>query len=578
MLNKSSVKDIRIIIHYVKSKGLFYFIGLLGHSATEASVFILIPLITKYIIDASTNNDVIMLRKWVVLAGILCIVTFICFGVFGYMLFSSVNHIITSIRLRIFGWLCKLPMSYYDNNQSGDIVSTITNDLKQMDEMYAWVIRNGLFFLFTGLGSAIGMFILDWKISLTLFLIGFLSYIVNLKFISLLENISHALQKKLGEVTQNIVNTVFGLEVIKMFHIEQIIYDQFNKTNEEAFKYECDKAKKAALLDSSNYLLSWLNFGGFIIIGALLVTYGKIGFGTIIALTSLVENVSFALKQIGVTVVPLQNDLASVKRVDKIFSQEPEDEASNESILDSTKDFSIKLNDVHFQYTDKESILRELNLKLESGKIVAIVGPSGSGKSSIPKILLGYYPVASGNIMINNKEQNMSQLVKMREQIAYVSQNVQLFEGTIEDNIRYGNMKASEEEVIWAAKTAQAHDFIMNMPDGYKSLIVEQGGNLSGGEKQRIAIARAILKNAPILIFDEATAALDTNNESLIQESLQSLAKEKIILIVTHRLSAIKNADLIYVLDNGKVVEQGTHDKLIENNELYNKLYSLQFD
>lgn len=577
MLSKSKIKDIGTIIHYVKSKGVLYFLGLFGHSVAEASAFIIIPLITKYVIDASMNNDVVLLKKWMVLGGILCMTIFIFFAMFGYMLFGSVHHIMASIRLRIFGWMCELPMSYYDKNNSGDIVSTLTNDLKQMEDMYTWVIRNGLFFIFTGLGSAIGMFILNWKISLTLFLLGFLSYMINSKFIFVLETISTQLQKTLGKVTQNIVSTIFGLEVIRMFHIEQTIYEQFEKTNEEAFNYECDKAKKAALLDSSNYLISWINFGGFIVVGAILVLQGKIGFGMIIALTSLVENVSFALRQIGAIVVPLQNNLASVKRVDHIFIQQPEFKASDVPILSDTKDFSIKLNNIDFKYTDKEDVLSQLNLRLDSGKVVAVVGPSGSGKSSVTKILLGYYPIDSGNIMLRNEAIDLSQLVKLREQIAYVSQNVYLFEGTIEENIRYGAMEASDEAVIEAAKIAQAHDFIVNMPEGYKSLMSEQGMNLSGGERQRIAIARALLKNAPILILDEATAALDTNNESLIQQSLHKLAKYRIVLIITHRLSSISNADVIYVLDKGKVVEQGTHDELIKNKSLYSKLYSLQF-
>jgi ATP-binding cassette subfamily B protein len=277
-------------------------------------------------------------------------------------------------------------------------------------------------------------------------------------------------------------------------------------------------------------------------------------------------------------VAELQSALAGSSRVFDLLNQPLEKQAivlnGNTNMENSSM---IALNNVNFSYEDKNHLLYNFNMVVPKGKVVALVGSSGAGKSTIIKLLMGFYPINSGDIIMDDKSINQYTLKELRGLIAYVPQDAYLFNGTIEENIRYGRVNASKEEIIEAAKKANAHKFIMNLPKGYDTNVVESGANLSGGQKQCISIARAFVKNAPILLLDEATSALDSESEQLVQKGLDALFQGRTALIIAHRLSTIKNANTIYVIENGKVSEVGTHDELMDKSRMYKRLYNIQF-
>ena len=330
-----------------------------------------------------------------------------------------------------------------------------------------------------------------------------------------------------------------------------------------------------------NYFLSVINSTGIFAVGTVLVVNQMTDFGTLTAMVALQMGIDSMILQIGPVIADLQRALAGASRLWEILDGPVEDDAagSGRTPVDAAaSDFPmVEISGVKFQYGQDQSTLDILALTAETGKITAVVGPSGSGKSTVFKLLLGFYPPDAGQIRIAGRPGTMYSRERLREMMAYVPQDAYLFSGTIAENIAYGKYGANMEEISAAARVANAHDFIMEMPDGYQSDIGEAGNKLSGGQKQRIAIARAILKNAPILLLDEATSALDAQSEQLIQNTLDSFVKGRTVLVVAHRLSTIQHADRIYVMNSGRVVESGKHAELIGSKGLYNALYEKQF-
>jgi ABC-type multidrug transport system fused ATPase/permease subunit len=287
------------------------------------------------------------------------------------------------------------------------------------------------------------------------------------------------------------------------------------------------------------------------------------------------DPVNRLFNQLGNFVVQSQSSLVGVNRIFELLNMPPEKEEYN---LAGTYTGSniIEIQNLSFNYKDRDNVINNLSLSVEKNSKIAFVGLSGGGKSTIIKLLLGFYPIETGNIFINNRSISEYKLMELRNMIAYVPQDAYLFEGTIEENIRYGKLTASSDEIIAAAKLANAHEFILEQTEGYNTKIGEKGAKLSGGQRQRIAIARALLKDAPILLLDEATSALDTESEELVQKALDNLMRGRTTITIAHRLSTIKSSDEIYVIGNGSILEKGTHNELLSMSGLYRKLYEVQ--
>jgi ATP-binding cassette, subfamily B, bacterial len=295
-----------------------------------------------------------------------------------------------------------------------------------------------------------------------------------------------------------------------------------------------------------------------------------------LAVINLLNGVVFMFTSLGNFIAQIQGSLAGANRVFELLDEPVEPERY---VLKKTEDTAamVELQDIGFSYNGTDRVLDGVSLSIGKGQMAALVGPSGGGKSTVLKMLLGYYPPQEGNIVVNAKSIGQYSLTELRDMMAYVPQDAYLFDGTVEENIWYGRPKATREEVIAAAEAANAHGFITELPEGYATKVGERGTRLSGGQKQRIAIARALLKNAPILLLDEATSALDSESEQLVQDALNRLMQGRTTIAVAHRLSTIRHADVIYVIEGGEVVEKGNHTELAEGEGLYNRLYELQF-
>ena len=313
------------------------------------------------------------------------------------------------------------------------------------------------------------------------------------------------------------------------------------------------------------------------------------GLGAIVAAIHLQGNASFMFTNLGDFVTQIQRSFAGSARVFELLSW-PKEEMGSIRLEPGEIDLQppaamVRMQGLGFRYVgqdqlseppETENLLEDINISIDQGQFVALVGPSGGGKSTLVKILMGLYPISEGMLIINGIPLSSYPLQDLRNLMAYVPQDAYLFDGTIEENIRYGNFEANSEDVIEAARSAHAHDFIIEQPDGYQTLVGERGAKLSGGQRQRLAIARALLKDAPLLLLDEATSALDSESEAVVQKALETLMEGRTTIAIAHRLSTIQHADLIYVLQAGQVVEQGTHHSLLGNNGVYQDLYSLQ--
>jgi ATP-binding cassette, subfamily B, bacterial len=307
-----------------------------------------------------------------------------------------------------------------------------------------------------------------------------------------------------------------------------------------------------------------------------MILYKYMDFGTMLAVINLLNGVVFMFTSLGNFIAQIQGSLGGANRVFELLDEPVEPERY---VLKKTEDTAamVELQDIGFSYNGTDRVLDGVSLSIGKGQMAALVGPSGGGKSTVLKMLLGYYPPQEGNIVVNAKSIGQYSLTELRDMMAYVPQDAYLFDGTVEENIWYGRPKATREEVIAAAEAANAHGFITELPEGYATKVGERGTRLSGGQKQRIAIARALLKNAPILLLDEATSALDSESEQLVQDALNRLMQGRTTIAVAHRLSTIRHADVIYVIEGGEVVEKGNHTELAEGEGLYNRLYELQF-
>ena len=577
MLIRQSLKDLFCIMKFIKPRMLKYLVGLFGHSAVEANIYIVMPFITKYMIDGAINGDVSLLEKGLIIAGVEAVLMSVGFAVFGYLFQTSISRTMTDIRLKLFIHVTQLPISYFEQNHSGEIISRTTNDIGAMESAYSWQLRQTLFIAITGVGSAIAMVILNWKMGIILVVFGVLSAFINMKFISIIKGLEGKKQKGMAKLTESMLDAINGFSIIKMFHIEDIIIKIFSDRNSQVYSFSKDSTNKSAKLDSINYLVSWLNFSGIIAVGAILVINKEIEFGTVIALMSLLGYLNSMIRSLGATLAQFQNALSGAKRIVDLFKEPVEPENHSIPSAVETKNTTIHFNDIEFSYDESRVILSNLNISIKGGQITALVGSSGGGKSTIVKLLLGFYQPKSGRISINGKSMKEISLFDLRGMMAYVPQDSHMFDGTIEENIGYGNCVVDKKEVIAAAKAANAHDFIEELPDGYNTNVGERGIKLSGGQRQRIAIARAILKNAPILLLDEATSALDSQNEQLVQNAIEKLMRDRTVVTIAHRLSTIENADIIYVIENGTVIEQGRHVELIKKNGTYKMFYDLQF-
>lgn len=485
---------------------------------------------------------------------------------------------VKKIRKDAFDKLQNLPVKYYDTNQPGDIVSRITNDVDLISNSLASVVNELLTSVITLVGSLVMMYILNWALATVVLLFVPIMIIFTMKIAKTTKKGFVAQQKHLGSLNSIIEENISGLKVVKLYNQEPEIIKEFSLKNTELRKAGFRAQVYAGLIMPVINFMNNLIYLVIVAIGGLLFILGKtaITIGDISAITAYARQFIRPIANIAQLFNALQQGIAGAERVFALIDENDEYINDGSIVVDEFKG-RVKFTDVTFGYVENKIVLKGISFEAEVGKTIAIVGPTGSGKTTIINLLNRFYDLNSGSIEIDNKDITEYKKDDLRKKIGVVLQDTHLFSGTVYDNVIYGNLDATKEEVIDAAKMANAHDFIMKLPAGYDSEVYEGGQNFSQGERQLISIARTILSNPDILILDEATSNVDTRTEYKIQESMRLLMEGRTSFVIAHRLQTIRNAHKILVIHDGELIESGTHSDLLEQKGFYYDLYTTQF-
>lgn len=537
-----------------------------------------IPWIIKDMIDEVLADKNGTMLNWIA-ASIIAI--FVVRGLFWYgqnYLMSYVGQsVIIDIRAAVFKKLQRLSVSFYDKNKTGTIMSYVTNDVNALQSA---MVENTIETITEGfilIGSVVAMIYLDWR--LTLFTVC--TFPVVLWFMEFfgkkIRKTGGRIQECTADITSVLQESVASARVIKSFVREDYEVDRFDVENRANFRANMKNAQLMATLTPVVELVAAIGVTMIIWYGGNNVINGTITAGSLVAFLTYAVNISNPIKRLTRVIGNIQKALAAAQRVFMIIDMPEEIAESRDAKQLPEVSGKVEFQNVSFAYDDKGNVITDLSFSVKPGEVIAIVGPSGAGKSTIANLLPRFYDVNKGDIKIDGHSVREVTLDSLREQVGIVPQETMLFNGSVYNNILYGRLDATKEEIEAAAKAANAHDFIMQLTDGYETKLGDRGVNLSGGQRQRIAIARAILKNPRILILDEATSALDTESERVVQEALDRLMVGRTSFVIAHRLSTVKNADKILVLEKGNLVESGTHDELLALDGLYAHLYKIQY-
>lgn len=487
------------------------------------------------------------------------------------------SKVLYDIRDQLFSHIQKLSLRFYSNRKAGEIISRVIHDVEQTKNFVITGLMNIWLDMFTILIVLVIMLTMNAWLTLVAIAL-FPLYVISIKyFYSRLRMLTRVRSQALAEVQGHLHERVQGMSVIRSFALEEYEQKQFDRRNSHFLNKAIDhtkwNAKTFAVVNTITDiapLIVILAAGYFVLTAGLQV-------GEMVAFVAYMERLYNPLRRLINSSTTLTQSIASMDRVFEFVDEKYDIEDQKGAVPVKNAQGSVYFDHVSFQYSDEnEWVLNDINLDVRPGETVALVGMSGGGKSTLVSLIPRFYDVTHGRILLDGRDIREYQVRSLRDNIGMVLQDNILFSDSVRLNILMGNPEASEEEVIRAAKAANAHDFILNLPDGYDTEVGERGVKLSGGQKQRIAIARVFLKNPPLLIFDEATSALDLESEHLIQEAMQELAKDRTTFIVAHRLSTITHSDRIVVIENGKVIESGSHHELIQKKGAYQKLFNVQ--
>ena len=496
----------------------------------------------------------------------------------GFVMTGISNDVTYSLRKDISKKMNRLPMNYYESRTNGEILSRITNDVDTLQMS----LNQSMTQLITSVTTLIGVFIMMLSINVWMTVAAVLILPVSMFIIQKVMKHSQkyfqAQQKYLGEVNGQIEENFGGHNVVKVFNKENDVVEEFEKDNKKLYESAWKSQFFSGMMMPVMQFVGNLGYVMVALLGGVFTIKGSIEVGDIQSFFQYIRNFTQPIQQIAQVVNLLQSSAAASERVFE-FLEEPEEEQTVENPADITKlSGNVEFNHVTFGYNPDKIIIHDFSADVKDGQKIAIVGPTGAGKTTMVKLLMRFYDINGGSIAIdghNVKDFNRSEL---REMFGMVLQDTWLFSGTIRENIRYGRLDATDEEVVAAAKAAHIHNFIMQQPDGYDTVLDEETSNISQGQKQLLTIARAILADNRILILDEATSSVDTRTEMQIQKAMDNLMKGRTSFVIAHRLSTIKDADLILVMKDGDIIEQGNHEALLKAGGFYADLYNSQFE
>lgn len=518
--------------------------------------------------------------EMLILLPIAIILLFFLKGAFDYGQAYLMNYVglrvVADIRQKLYDHLQTLSLSFFTRTSTGVLISRITNDVNLVQGSVSNAITGLIKDAVTILGLTAVVFYRDWKLGLIAFVVFPVAIIPIKEFGKRLRKFSRKGLQRMGSLTAFLHETITGNRIVKAFNMEEYEKRRFAEENERYFKIFLKRVKIRALSHPLMELLGGIGIAVIIWVGGYSVVRGEVTPGTFFSFMTALLMLYAPVRNLNKVNLEVQEGLAAAARIFELLDTEAEIQEDKNAIPLPPFSKKIEFKEVTFKY-DSAPVLKSISLHVKAGETLAIVGMSGAGKTSLINLLPRFYDVDDGQILIDGIDIRKVTLRSLRDQIGLVTQQTILFNDTVRNNIAYGSLHRSDQEIIEAAIAAHAHSFIQKFPQGYDTLIGEGGVKLSGGERQRIAIARAFLKNAPILILDEATSSLDSDSEAEVQKAMDVLMKGRTVFVIAHRLSTIRNAHRIIVLANGEIVEQGTHDELMELNGEYRRLYDLQF-
>ncbi len=564
-------------LEYYKPHRKIFILDMLA-SFFVSVIGVLYPIVTRYMLNDYIPNK---MYKMIIYSGLFLVLLYIIRMLLRFFI-QYEGHIMgvkmqAHMRKDLFSHLEKLPFSFFDNHETGKIMSTLTVHLMDVSELAHHGPENIIISTITIIASYIYLSTINATLTLIIFLcVPFLVWIA-MHMRNQMHDAFAESRKTISEINATIEGSISGIRVTKAFNNSQKEEEKFDEINSR-FVLARKKAYKAmGIFHSSTSFITDIFNVIVLIAGGFFLYDGKISFGDY---SAFIVSISLFLTPVTTLInfmEQFQDGVSGFEKFLEIMDVEPEKDSENAISLKTCKgDISIK--NVSYKYNENGEVLNNLTLDIPAGKKFALVGPSGGGKSTICHLIPHFYDIENGEIFIDGLEIHSITMKSLRDLIGIVQQDVYLFNSTIRDNILYGKLDATEEEIISAAKKANIHEYILSLPNGYDTQIGERGVKLSGGQKQRLSIARIFLKNPPILILDEATSALDNTTEILIQSELDELAKGRTTIVVAHRLSTIKNADEIAVISHGRILEQGSHEELIKKDGEYKILYDLQFN